>query len=183
MTWLSIEEISKIGFGKFGTNVLIDVDARFIGAKYIHLDNDIRIDSDVLITAGPNLVKISSGVHIAHGSKLLGTAGIEVGKGAGISSNCSIFSASDNYSSGHLANPMADSNARNITSKKVTLGEYSLLGSTSVVLPGVNIGFGASVGALTLVHRNVPSGIVVSGNPMRKVGNRDLAVLNNLVRD
>ena len=183
MSWLSMEEISKIGFASFGTNIQIDRDARFIGANHIHLESDIRIDSNVIITAGPGEVKISSGVHVAHGSKLLGTAGIDIGKGAGVSSNCSIFSASDNYSSGHLANPMSDPKTRNVTTKHVTLGEYSIIGSTSVVLPGVVIGFGASIGALTLVHRNVPAGMVVSGNPMRKVGNRDLSVLKNFLED
>lgn len=182
MSWLTEDEIAALGFQDAGTNLLIDSNALIIGANFISLGSNIRIDSQVVITAGPEIVSLGDGVHIAHGSKLFGTAGINIQEGAGISSNCSIFSASDNYSSGHLSNPMTDPTKRDVKSKKVILESHVLIGSTSVILPGTKIGFGASVGALTLVHRDVPSGIIVSGNPMRKVGNRNLDLIRTLAK-
>ena len=43
----------------------------------------------------------------------------------------------------------------------------AMIGANVTILPGVKIGDGATVSAGTLVHRDVPSGAFVGGNPMR----------------
>jgi UDP-2-acetamido-3-amino-2,3-dideoxy-glucuronate N-acetyltransferase len=43
------------------------------------------------------------------------------------------------------------------------------IGAGSVILPGVEIGEGAMVGAGTVVVRNIPAGIRVVGNPARRI--------------
>ena len=50
---------------------------------------------------------------------------------------------------------------------EVIIGNEVMIGANSTVLPGVKIGDGAIVSAGTLVHRDVPSGAFVGGNPMR----------------
>jgi galactoside O-acetyltransferase len=47
-----------------------------------------------------------------------------------------------------------------------------------VILPGVEIGVGAAVGALTLVKKNVQEFTIVGGNPMRVIGSRGRAMLD-----
>jgi galactoside O-acetyltransferase len=54
----------------------------------------------------------------------------------------------------------------------VVLGRHGLIGAGSVVLPGVTIGEGAAVGALSLVRKDVPPYAIVAGNPMRTLGQR-----------
>lgn len=46
-----------------------------------------------------------------------------------------------------------------------TVEDYAAIATMSVVLPGVKIGKGALVGAHTLVNRDVPQDVVVSGSP------------------
>ncbi|XQY91451.1 acyltransferase [Metabacillus sp. HB246100] len=48
----------------------------------------------------------------------------------------------------------------------VEIGDEVLIGANSTILPGVTIGDGAVVSAGTLVHKDVPAGAFVGGNPM-----------------
>lgn len=48
----------------------------------------------------------------------------------------------------------------------VIIGDEVLIGANSTILPGVTIGDKAIVSAGTLVHKDVPAGSFVGGNPM-----------------
>ncbi|MGY0214025.1 acyltransferase [Bacillus cereus] len=50
---------------------------------------------------------------------------------------------------------------------EIVIGNEVMIGANVTILPGVNIVDGATVSAGTLVHRDVPSGAFVGGNPMR----------------
>lgn len=50
---------------------------------------------------------------------------------------------------------------------KVLIGDEVMIGANTTILPGVKIGDGAVVSAGTLVHKDVPAGAFVGGNPMR----------------
>jgi acetyltransferase-like isoleucine patch superfamily enzyme len=49
----------------------------------------------------------------------------------------------------------------------VEIGSEVMIGANTTILPGVQIGDGAIVSAGTLVHKDVPAGAFVGGNPMR----------------
>lgn len=49
----------------------------------------------------------------------------------------------------------------------VIIGDNVLIGANTTILPGVTIGDGATVSAATLVHKDVPAGAFVGGNPMQ----------------
>ncbi|MFJ8355507.1 acyltransferase [Bacillus paramycoides] len=50
---------------------------------------------------------------------------------------------------------------------EIVIGNEVMIGANTTILPGVTIGDGAIVSAGTLVHRDVPAGSFVGGNPMR----------------
>lgn len=50
---------------------------------------------------------------------------------------------------------------------EVLIGDEVLIGANTTILPGVTIGDRAVVSAGTLVHKNVPAGAFVGGNPMQ----------------
>ncbi|KFM99046.1 acetyltransferase [Bacillus clarus] len=52
---------------------------------------------------------------------------------------------------------------------EITIGSEVMIGANTTILPGVQIGDGAIVAAGTLVHRDVPGGAFVGGNPMRVI--------------
>lgn len=52
---------------------------------------------------------------------------------------------------------------------EVVIGDEVMIGANSTIMPGVTIGDGAIVSAATLVHKDVPAGTFVGGNPMRVI--------------
>lgn len=54
----------------------------------------------------------------------------------------------------------------------VVIGDEVMIGANTTILPGVTIGDGAVVSAGTLVHRDVPAGAFVGGNPMQMIKER-----------
>ena len=48
----------------------------------------------------------------------------------------------------------------------VVIGDRVMIGANTTILPGITIGNGAIVSAATLVHKDVPAGAFVGGNPM-----------------
>ncbi|MFD1038847.1 acyltransferase [Virgibacillus byunsanensis] len=51
----------------------------------------------------------------------------------------------------------------------VTIGNEVMIGANSTILPGVTIGDKAIISAGTLVHKDVPPGVFVGGNPMKLI--------------
>ncbi|MEI8309032.1 MAG: acyltransferase [Chloroflexales bacterium] len=53
----------------------------------------------------------------------------------------------------------------------VTIGHGVTIGANCTILPGVVIGDGATISAMSLVNRDVPPGAFVGGVPIRRIGN------------
>jgi len=52
---------------------------------------------------------------------------------------------------------------------EVNIGNEVMIGANTTILPGVTLGNNAIVSAGTLVHKDVPPGAFVGGNPMRLI--------------
>jgi acetyltransferase-like isoleucine patch superfamily enzyme len=51
----------------------------------------------------------------------------------------------------------------------VCVGESSLIGANAVIKPGVIIGSNVTIGAGSVVLRDIPDGETWAGNPARKI--------------
>lgn len=171
--WLTPIELSALGLSRTGKNVLIDSRALILNPKKISIGDNSRIDAFAVISAGEESITIGKHVHISHSTRIYGSSGVEIHDFVGISSGVAIFTISDDYSSPVLNNPTVPNAFRKVKSGKVVIGRASLVGANSVILPGVSLGNGSSVGALSLVNKSVPDGWIVSGNPIRKISKRD----------
>jgi galactoside O-acetyltransferase len=60
----------------------------------------------------------------------------------------------------------------NVSHAPVTIGRHAIIGCGAVILPGVTIGEGAAVGALSLVTKDVPPFTIVAGTPAKVIGQR-----------
>jgi galactoside O-acetyltransferase len=179
LPFLSGEETERLGFSRVGEDVLIDSSARFYGSAHITIGSHVRIDAFCVITAGPGHVEIGNHVHIANGCSIMGTEGVQVEDFCGLSARATIFSTNDDYSGGALTNPTVPYEFRNVKAGRVTLRKHAILGCGSVVMPGVEIGVGASVGSLSYVNKSVPEFMVVTGNPIWRVGTRSRDLLQH----
>jgi acetyltransferase-like isoleucine patch superfamily enzyme len=181
MTWISDAEIKKMGFCHVGSNVLIDSSVVIFGHGYMSLGSNVRIDANVVLAAGPGTLTIGSNVHIGVATSIhAGASDVQLSDYVGLSAGVRIFSARDDFSNGSLTGPTVPKGFRGEFAAKVVLKEHAIVGSNSVIMPGVEVGFGASIGALTFVHRTIPAGTIVTGNPMRKIGMRNMKRLEEL---
>jgi acetyltransferase-like isoleucine patch superfamily enzyme len=159
--------------GRYSRRVAVHSSVLVFGSEHLRIGENVRIDAHCIITAGPGTVTIGDNVHIGAATHLFGTAGIEIADFANVSSRVSLFSTNDDYTAGYLTNPMVPDELRNVTEGPVVLGRHAIVGCGTVVLPGVTIGTGAAVGALSLVKRDVEPFTVVAGTPARQIAVRD----------
>lgn len=169
------KELNQMGFKKVGENVLISRKSSIYGAENISLENNVRID-DFCILSGH--VEIGSYVHIAAYTALYGgSEGIFIGDYANFSSRISVYSISDDYSGESMTNPMIPNEFKKVQSAPVIIKKHVIVGSTSVILPGVVLEEGSSFGAFSLINRNSENWSINAGIPFKKIKNRKKKIL------
>ena len=177
MTFLSRDAIEAIGFASLGIDVQISDKVSFYGAGRIKIGNHVRIDDFCVLASGVDGIDIGNYIHIAVGSSLIGAGFIKLSDFSGLSSKVSIHSSTDDYSGKSLTNPMIPDEYKNIQHAPVHIGRHVIIGSGSVVLPGVVMEEGVAIGALSLVNKNCEAFWIYHGNPIRKISQRRLNLL------
>lgn len=151
---------------KIGKGVIIDVGVNFSHPWNISIDDYSWIDSYVQITSPYTYVKIGKRVHIGPFSTLGGRESIEIQDFVGISSHVSIFTGSAAPVRGkRMSGPMLPMKDQAYYNAPVILEKDSVIGSKSVILPGVIMKKGSVLGALTLIDRNTIEYGIYKGNP------------------
>lgn len=144
MPMLSREAVLAMGFQSVGQGVQVSDRASFYGINRISLGDEVRIDDFCVISAGVG-VEIGCNVHIAIGASLIGAGRITLCDFVGLSSRVSIYSSNDDYTGAAMTGPTLPREFTNIQSADVYLGKHVIIGSGSVVLPGVRVEEGAAV--------------------------------------
>jgi galactoside O-acetyltransferase len=178
MPFLTDQQLQSMGFRGLGSHVQISDKAAIYGAERIELGDHSRIDDFCLLSAGGGGIKIGRYVHIACYSSLVGAATIEMEDFSGLSSRVAIYSSSDDYSGKCLTNPTVPEQYKEVDSRPVILRKHVIVGAGAIILPGVEIGEGAAVGALSLVNRSCEPFGIYSGVPARFTKERSRALLD-----
>ena len=177
MSFYSAEELLTLGLAKFGEDVRISKKASIYNPSQISISNHVRIDDFCVISAGEGGIEIGNYVHIAVYSSLIGAGKITINNFCNLSSRVSIYSSNDDYSGEYLTNPTVPNQFTNVTHADVFLGQHVIIGSGSVILPGICLEDGVAIGALSLVSKNCQTFGVYGGVPARLIGKRK----NNLL--
>lgn len=172
MAALDRSAVEGIGFASVGRNVLISDRASFYGAARISIGDNVRIDDFCVLSAGAGGITIGNYIHLAVYSSLIGRGHITLRDFCNISSRVSVYSSSDDYSGATMTNPMVPEQFTGVTHADVTIGRHVIVGSGSVVLPGVTLEEGVAVGALSLVRSDCRAFGIYAGTPARFVRER-----------
>jgi dTDP-4-amino-4,6-dideoxy-D-glucose acyltransferase len=169
---------ANLPLGRIGTNVSIHPSAILFNPEKLYLGSNVRIDCFCVLSAGEEGIHIGDHVHLAAGAYIFGSGGKVVMEDfSGLSSHVAIYTASDDYSEGYLTNPTVPEKYKKVARGPVVLRKHVIIGSGSVLMPGVELGIGAAVGALSFVYKNVREFQIVTGNPIRVVGTRGQRLL------
>ena len=93
---------------------------------------------------------------------VLDEAQVTIGDDCFIGPNVSIYTAC------HSTDP-AERNSRREWARPVSIGNNVWIGGSVTILPGVNIGDNVTIGAGSVVVRDIPSDCVAAGNPCKKI--------------
>lgn len=172
MGLLSREQIEAMGFRRVGENCRLSDRASYYNCANIAIGDNVRIDDFCVLSAGAGGIEIGNYVHVAVYTSLIGAGKILLADFSNISSRVSIYSSSDDYSGAAMTNPMVPAELTNVVHADVTVGRHAIIGSGSVVLPGVLLDEGVSVGALSLVNRSCAPFGIYAGVPARRIKER-----------
>ncbi|MEY3629534.1 MAG: hypothetical protein RLY91_1300 [Pseudomonadota bacterium] len=178
MTMLSRRDIESMGFASLGENVQISDKASFYGAGRITIGSNTRIDDFCVLSAGEGGIEIGNHIHIAVYTSLIGAGQICLADFCNLSSRVSIYSSSDDYSGETLTNPTVPDEFKNVRHAPVYLRRHVIIGSGSVILPGVTLEEGVAVGALSMVNKDCAAFGIYAGNPIRRVKERKRNLLD-----
>ena len=171
-SFFSEAELSALDFKAIGKSVRISRKASFYNLGHIEIGDNSRIDDFCVISAGEGGVYIGRNVHIAVYTSLIGQERIVIEDYANISSRVSVYSSNDDYSGNYLTNPTVDAKYTNVTNAPVHVGRHVIVGSGSIILPGVSLADGACIGALSLVNKSCGPFSINGGIPVHFIRER-----------
>lgn len=171
------DELSGIGLKSYGKDVKISRNAILYNPEQLIVGDHVRIDDFATISGR---VEIGDYIHIAQFCGLYGgTEGIFMADFCGISSRSVVYATSNDYSGESLTNPTVPGKYKKTDKNMpVYFEKHVVVGTTSVILPGVTIGEGSSVGALSLVTRSLDSWGVYAGSPVKRIRDRKKNLLD-----
>ena len=164
---------------KCGKNVIIGKTVRIRYPELVEIGDNVIIDDFSYISTE---LKISSNVHISAGCKIIGGKGafVSFDRFSTLSPNVVIAAGSDDYFSG-IATPMIPIEYKgNFEVGSVEINKHCIVGSNSTILPNVILDVGSSVGANSLVNKNLKAWVLYAGVPVRKIKDRDMKEILNL---
>lgn len=174
------EELESMGFASCGHNVLIHRLTNIVGHHNIHIGSHVRIDAFSCIIAHTGQCILKNYIHIASHCNFICKGSLYINSYTSISSGVKIFTASDDYSGTGLPSPMVPAEYSHVIIKPVNIGKYILIGANTVILPGITIDDGASVGALSLVNTDIPEWNIYAGTPAQYIKPRKKDLLDKL---
>ena len=146
----------------------------------------VRIGSTVKLV-NKKTIDLSDNVWIGHYALIDGIGGVSIGKGVHISSHTVIYSHSSHDTIRLLGDQyiMEETKSRiGYKLKPVTIGDYSFIGTSSIILPGSTIGRGCIIGAGSVVNCNIPDYSIANGNPIQIIGDtreRDIKNFGDII--
>ena len=105
-------------------------------------------------------IKVGENVFINACCRFQDQGGIEIGEGSLIGHNTTIATLNHDF------NP---AKRQNLTPSPVKIGKNVWIGSDCTILPGVEIGDGAIIGAGSVVTKPIPKNTIAVGNPARVI--------------
>lgn len=171
MAFLTQQQLNAMGFKYTGKNVRISDKASIYNPELIEIGDNSRID-DFCVISGR--VVIGRNVHIAVFNNVAGgELGVHLDDFTGLAYACHVFSQSDDYSGRSLTNPTVPDEYKSETKAAVHLRRHVIIGACTIVLPGVTLEEGSSVGAMSMVTKSTEPWSIYFGIPAKRIKSRD----------
>lgn len=170
MAYLTDEQLTMMGFKSLGKGVKISDRASIYNADKIEIGDFSRID-DFCVVSGN--IKIGRNVHITPQCLLAGgIPGLLIEDFATLAYGVKVFTQSDDYSGATMTNSTVPKQYKNELMLPVRIGRHSIVGAGAIIMPGVEVSEGNSIGANALVLKSTESWSIYVGSPAKKIKDR-----------
>jgi acetyltransferase-like isoleucine patch superfamily enzyme len=170
VAFLSEASLAAMGFHHLGSDVRISDKASIYSPELMEIGDHSRID-DFCVLSGK--VTIGRNVHIAIFCNVGGgELGVTLEDFSGLAYGCHVFTQSDDYSGRTLTNPTVPDEYKREIKSPILIKRHSIVGTSSVILPGVTLEEGTSVGAMSLVTKSTEPWSVYFGIPAKRLKGR-----------
>lgn len=176
MAYLTRAALEAKGFRALGVHVKVSDKASIYNPELIEIGDYSRIDDFCLLSG-----KLSIGAycHITPMCLLAGGApGITLSSFCTLAYGVKVFAQSDDYSGETMVNSLVPKDYKNEYFAEVLLERQVIVGAGSIILPGVTIKEGCSVGAMSLVNKSTRSWGIYVGVPARRIKGRKKDLLD-----
>jgi len=154
----------KMFLKNLGKNVLIDVGVFLSGPANISIGEYTWIDQHVSVNGMLGEISIGKRVHVGPFTQIWARAPVVIEDYVGISSFVKILANSEVSSGGkRMSGPMIPEEHKAYQTAPITIRKDAAIGTTSVILPGVELGEGAVVGPNSVIMKNIKPYDVVMG--------------------
>jgi dTDP-4-amino-4,6-dideoxygalactose transaminase len=170
MAYYTNEQLEKMGFKRLGTNVKISDKASIYNCNQIEIGDNSRID-DFCVVSGK--IVVGRNVHITPQCLVAGgEKGIVFEDFTTLAYGVKVFTQSDDYSGLTMSNSTVPKKYKSEYKAGIIIKKFSIIGAGSIVMPGVNLQEGTSIGAMSLVLKDTKAWSIYVGIPARKIKNR-----------
>jgi len=175
MAYFNQHELEQMGFKYLGKSVKISTKASIYNYDKIEIGDYSRIDDFCLLSGKISLGKF---IHITPYCNLAGgEKGIMMEDFSTLAYGVHVFTQSDDYSGETMTNSNIPEKYKNIKREAVYIKKHSIVGAGSIIMPGVELREGTSVGAMSLVRKSTEAWGIYVGNPAKKIKERSKQLL------
>ena len=167
MAYFTEETLATMGFSRLGINVKISDKASIYNPELIEIGDNSRID-DFCVISGK--VILGRNVHIAVFCNIAGgEMGVVLEDFVGIAYGCHVISQRDDFTGQALTNPTVPDKYTKVFKSAVLVKRHSIVGTCSVILPGVSLEEGTAIWAKSLVAHSTEPWSVYFGTPAKRL--------------
>ena len=167
MAYLNLQQLLDLNFAHLGNDVLISDKASVYNPESISIGDNSRIDDFCGISGN---LSIGRTVHITPQCLLAGgdiNPGLVINDFATLAYGVKVFTQSDDYHGYSMTNSTVPKVFKNELKASVVIGRHAIIGAGCIVLPGVYISDGTSIGANSLVNKSTKPWSIYFGSPAR----------------
>ena len=156
-------------FKYLGFNTTIYPTAKLIEPENLSIGDESIIADFCFIYAVGKGINIGNFCHITEHCIIQAGGLVNIGDFSALGPRTTILAASDDYEGNGLIGLKVLGNYRNTQFKDVIIGRHAHIGMGSIIMPGVTLGDGCSIGAGSLVTKSMPEWTICYGSPCKPI--------------
>ena len=164
--------MNKDNFASMGDDIFVSPLAVITRPWLVALHDHVAIDQFVTITTQ---AEFGDYVHIAPNCSIVGGqySRVVFMDHSGMAAGARVIAGGADFSAGGLTNPQVPVSYRTEKFSTVTFEKFAILGTNSVVMPGVTLAEGSVIGANSLVTKNTEPWTIYAGSPAKPIKKRE----------